>query len=76
LQLFHDVVQDSRRRAVFIDMGSKERLPFVCECGDVGCEKCVPMTAEEYAALPKRSPGLALAPGHELLPAEKPPAER
>jgi hypothetical protein len=41
-------------------------LPFVCECGDVGCEKCVPMTASDYAVLPCEEPGLALAPGHEL----------
>jgi hypothetical protein len=52
-------------------MGSKERLlPFVCECGDIGCEKCVPMTADEYGALPAHPPGLALAPGHDLLPAD------
>jgi hypothetical protein len=57
-------------------MGSEERLPFVCECGDIGCEKCVPMTAGEYAKLPKGPPGLALAPGHELLPAEKPASDR
>jgi hypothetical protein len=41
-------------------------LPFVCECGDVGCDKCVPMTASEYEELPPEQPGLALAPGHEL----------
>ena len=46
-------------------MGSTKRLPFVCECGDIGCEKCVPMTAKEYEELPKEPPGLALAPGHE-----------
>lgn len=57
-------------------MGSEEHLPFVCECGDIGCEKCVPMTPEEYAELPKRPPGLALAPGHGLFPAEKPAADR
>jgi hypothetical protein len=52
-------------------MGSKDRqLPFVCECGDIGCEKCVPMTPEEYALLAHRPPGLALAPGHDLLPAD------
>ncbi len=41
-------------------------LPFRCECGDVGCEKCVPMTASEYEGLPADEPGLALAPGHGL----------
>ena len=56
-------------------MGSSNRqLPFVCECGDIGCEKCVPMTPEEYALLAYREPGLALAPGHELLSAEDSPA--
>lgn len=48
-------------------MGSAARkLPFLCECGNVGCEKCVPLTPDEYAALPAEPPGLALAPGHEL----------
>jgi hypothetical protein len=48
-------------------MGSRKReLPFLCECGDVGCEKCVPLTPDEYAALPAKPPGLALAPGHAL----------
>lgn len=49
-------------------MGSTDRLlPFACECGDVGCEKCVPLTAKEYEDLPAEPPGLALAPGHDLL---------
>lgn len=43
-----------------------ERLPYLCECGDVGCEKCVPLTPREYEELPAEPPGLALAPGHEL----------
>ena len=43
-------------------------LPFICECGNVGCELCVPLTRSEYRALEKDSPGLALAPGHELRP--------
>jgi hypothetical protein len=46
-------------------------LPFRCECGDVGCEKCVPMTASEYDALPAEEPGLALAPGHGLAGRER-----
>lgn len=47
-------------------MGDELELPFRCECGDVGCEKCVPMSATEYDALPAEEPGLALAPGHGL----------
>ena len=43
-------------------------LPFLCECGNVGCELCVPLTHSEYRALEKEPPGLALAPGHELWP--------
>ncbi|HET7571893.1 MAG TPA: hypothetical protein VFJ77_04405 [Gaiellaceae bacterium] len=39
--------------------------PFLCECGDVGCEKCVPMSPAEYEELPTGD-GLALAPGHRL----------
>lgn len=44
------------------------RLPFLCECGDVGCELCVPMTRAEYCDLEQSPPNLALAPGHELEP--------
>jgi hypothetical protein len=51
---------------VAISPDREPELPFVCECGDVGCEKCVPMTAADYAALPREEPGLALAPGHQL----------
>jgi hypothetical protein len=42
-----------------------EDVAFLCECGDVGCEKCVPMTAAEYEELPREPPGLALSPGHD-----------
>ena len=43
-------------------------LPFLCECGNVGCERCVPLKRSDYRALEKDPPGLALAPGHELRP--------
>jgi hypothetical protein len=57
-------------------MGSPNRqLPFVCECGDLGCEKCVPMTVDEYGELAGKPPGLALAPGHELRPEDDLPDE-
>jgi hypothetical protein len=42
------------------------RGDFLCECGDSLCPEHVPLTADEYDTLPERSPGLALAPGHEL----------
>jgi hypothetical protein len=47
-------------------MGLDERgvLPFLCECGDVGCERCVPATPEEFAE------DLLFAPGHD--PGEAP----
>jgi hypothetical protein len=41
------------------------KITFLCECGDVGCEKCVPLTRREYEALPP-SGELALAEGHAL----------
>jgi hypothetical protein len=41
-------------------------LPFLCECGDVGCERCVPLTPPEYRELEEKPPHLALAPGHGL----------
>jgi hypothetical protein len=42
-------------------MGSEEErpLPYLCECGDVGCERCVPATVAEYEA------DALFAPGHE-----------
>ena len=42
-------------------MGFREerRLPYLCECGDVGCERCVPATVEEYEA------DAIFAPGHD-----------
>ncbi len=60
-------MQVSGRSRVSLDVGSTARkLPFLCECGNIGCEKCVPLTRAEYGALPEEPPGLALAPGHEL----------
>ena len=41
-------------------------LPFLCECGDVGCDLCAPLTREEYEVLPHTQDVLALAPGHAL----------
>jgi hypothetical protein len=46
---------------------AEPELPFLCECGDTGCEKCVPMTARAYAELPLRGE-LALAEDHGLEP--------
>ncbi|HET7568865.1 MAG TPA: hypothetical protein VFJ91_12795 [Gaiellaceae bacterium] len=46
-------------------MDGDGRLPFLCECGDVGCDLCAPMTGGEYDELPLHPPGLALAPEHE-----------
>ena len=40
-------------------LGEKRQLPYLCECGDVGCELCVPATVEEYEA------DSLFAPGHE-----------
>ena len=34
-------------------------LPFLCECADIGCERCVPATVERFAA------ELLFAPGHD-----------
>ncbi len=41
-------------------------LPFLCECGDIGCDLGAPLTREEYEVLPQTEHGLAFAPGHEL----------
>ena len=52
--------------AIDRDDTKRGTLPFLCECGDVGCESCVQLTTAEYRALPLAAPGLALAPGHSL----------
>lgn len=52
--------------AIDYDQTKHGTLPYLCECGDVGCELCVPLSAAEYRALPLHAPGLALAPGHSL----------
>ncbi len=46
------------------DRYDEELLPFLCECGDVGCDRCVPLTRAEYRELPVRRPRGARAPGH------------
>jgi len=55
-----------RGGAIDRDETKRRTLPFLCECGDVGCETCVPLTVAEYRALPLADPALALAPGHSL----------
>jgi hypothetical protein len=45
-----------------------ERIPFLCECPDVGCTSVVPLSADEYAAI--RSDDL-----YVLLEAHLPPGE-
>ena len=70
-RLFRDLheaiqcMQVSGRPPVSLSMGSEDerQLPFVCECGDVGCERCVPATPQEFAE------DLLFAPGHEPAPA-------
>jgi hypothetical protein len=52
--------------AIDRDETKRRTLPLLCECGDVGCDSRVPLTAAEYRALPRAAPGLALAPGHGL----------
>ena len=64
-------LQVSGGRWVSANVDDDFELPFRCECGDVGCEKCVPMTACEYEALPAEEPGLALAPEHRLAGRER-----
>jgi hypothetical protein len=58
-------------RRVSAGVRDELELPFRCECGDVGCEKCVPMTAAAYDALPTEEHGLALAPAHGLAGRER-----
>lgn len=41
------------------------KLPYLCECGDIGCEKCVPLAPREYEKLPAEG-RLALSDGHRL----------
>jgi hypothetical protein len=59
-------VPAGEERAIDRDETKRGVQPFLCECGDVGCETRVPLTVAEYRALPLAAPGLALAPGHSL----------
>jgi hypothetical protein len=49
------------------DGAGSRRLPILCECSDLACERVVPLTADEYRRLAARGWALALAPGHVLV---------
>jgi hypothetical protein len=65
-RLFRDLhqtiqcMQVSGRPPVSLFMRLEEReLPFLCECGAIGCELCVPAPVDEFGD------DLFFAPGHE-----------
>jgi hypothetical protein len=43
-----------------------EKIPFVCECGNVDCTHEVRLTQDEYERLRSSPISFAVAPGHEL----------
>jgi hypothetical protein len=42
----------------------REPVPFVCECGEVGCNAVVTLTLEEYESVRSGSRCFLVAPGH------------
>jgi hypothetical protein len=48
-----------------------ERLPFICECGDRGCEASVLVSFEEYEAVRRDSRWSLVVPGHVFPEAER-----
>ncbi len=42
----------------------EELVPFVCECGEVGCNAVVTLSLEEYEAVRSGSRCFLVAPGH------------
>lgn len=55
--------EEIRREQASLGMPVEARLPFLCECTDVGCRAIVRMTAAEYAAARKTERGVT-AEGH------------
>jgi len=50
-----------------IERGRRDRVdsvPFICECGEVGCNAVVRLTLEEYESVRARSRCFLVAPGH------------
>lgn len=50
-----------------IEAGRRERdglVPFVCECGEIGCTEVVELTLDEYEAVRAGSRCFLVAPGH------------
>ena len=60
----NDRIRDSALRLKFED---DQRVPFVCECGDVHCLATVMLTLAAYAAIREDSRRFMLLPGHENL---------
>ena len=48
-----------------------ERLPFICECGDRGCDASVLVTFEEYESVRSDSRRSLVVPGHVFPEAER-----
>lgn len=50
-----------------IEAGRRDRVglvPFVCECGEIGCNAVVPVTLEEYEDVREGARCFLVAPGH------------
>ena len=46
-------------------------LPFVCECGRLGCSKLVQLTRGEYEGIRENPRRFAIVDGHEILETEE-----
>lgn len=48
--------------ATLLDPDDRKRYDFICECGDLGCQRTAPLTVAQYQASP---PGAVV--GHPVL---------
>jgi hypothetical protein len=57
--------------AVRLKFAHDQRVPFACECGDIGCLGMVMLTIAAYGAIREDRCRFLLLPGHEHAPEER-----
>jgi len=56
---------NERIRAAEQELGPPlDRVPYLCECDDVGCREAIRLTAPEYERVRADGTTFAIAPGH------------
>ena len=61
--VFRDVNERIETAAVELDP-PLERVPFLCECDDVGCRQIISLTREEYEDVRRDGAVCVVVPGH------------